>query len=73
MADEMAERLALVTRPFADALVLGAGGAYLGARLGERGLQVTRRNAMGHPVTTEVNPGDLVQVDDVITVKESWF
>jgi polysaccharide export outer membrane protein len=36
-------------------------------------MRVTRRDAMGHPTTIEVTPGDLVQVDDVIMVRESWF
>lgn len=39
IADELIERLALVTRPFADALALGPGGACLGERLRARGLQ----------------------------------
>jgi polysaccharide export outer membrane protein len=51
---------------------VSAGGG-LTLRGSERGMQVTRRDAMGHPATTEVRPGDLVQVDDVITVRESWF
>lgn len=51
---------------------VSAGGG-LTLRGSERGMQVTRRNAMGQAVTIEVNPGDLVQVDDVITVRESWF
>jgi NADH dehydrogenase [ubiquinone] 1 alpha subcomplex assembly factor 5 len=45
MADELAERLDLVTRPFADALVLGWGHEYLGERLRERGLRVTASDA----------------------------
>ncbi|MEA3030809.1 MAG: hypothetical protein QOG13_2134 [Sphingomonadales bacterium] len=45
MADELAERLALVTRPFADALVLGAGGPYLGEGLRARGLHVQASDA----------------------------
>jgi polysaccharide export outer membrane protein len=51
---------------------VSAGGG-LTLRGSERGMRVTRRDAMGHPTTTEVKPGDLVQVDDVITVRESWF
>jgi len=44
MADELIERLDLVTRPFSDALVLGPD-AGLGARLRERGLAVTWSDA----------------------------
>jgi len=44
MADELLARLDLVTRPFAEALVLG-GGDDLAARLGERGLAVTCTDA----------------------------
>ena len=51
---------------------VSAGGG-LTLRGSERGMRVTRRNALGQTVTTEVGPGDLVQVDDVITVRESWF
>ena len=39
-ADELVERLALVRRPFADALDLGCGGGYLTAALRARGLGV---------------------------------
>lgn len=45
MADELTERLDLVTRPFADALDLGSGDGYLSARLRERGLRVTASDA----------------------------
>jgi SAM-dependent methyltransferase len=44
MADELIERLDLVTRTFADALVLGPG-SYLADRLEARGLQVIRSDA----------------------------
>ncbi len=40
VADELAERLDLVKRPFADALDLGCGDAYLTGRLRARGLDV---------------------------------
>ncbi|HEV2817573.1 MAG TPA: methyltransferase domain-containing protein [Allosphingosinicella sp.] len=43
MADELLARLELVTRPLADALVLG--GAYLAGRLQERGLDATVSDA----------------------------
>jgi SAM-dependent methyltransferase len=45
MADELVERLDLVTRSFADTLVLGQSGGYLGARLHDRGLRVTASDA----------------------------
>jgi len=45
VAQELVERLDLVTRPFADALVLGSGGGQLGDRLRARGLQVTESDA----------------------------
>jgi polysaccharide export outer membrane protein len=51
---------------------VSAGGG-LTLRGSERGMRVTRRGANGDPTTLEVRPGDLVQVDDVITVRESWF
>jgi SAM-dependent methyltransferase len=44
MADELVERLALVTRPFADALLLGPE-AGLADRLSGRGLAITRSDA----------------------------
>lgn len=44
MADELIERLELVTRPFGDALVLGPG-SYLPERLRARGLAVTASDA----------------------------
>lgn len=39
-ADELLERLSMVKRDFAQALDLGCGGGYVGARLRERGLEV---------------------------------
>lgn len=51
---------------------LSAGGG-LTARGSNNGLRVTRKDPAGNPVTFEVKPSDLVQVDDVITVRESWF
>jgi polysaccharide export outer membrane protein len=51
---------------------LSAGGG-LTARGSNNGLRITRRDASGKPVTFEVKHSDLVQVDDVITVRESWF
>lgn len=44
-ADELIERLDLVARPFADALDLGCGDDYLGAKLRERGVAVTSLDA----------------------------
>jgi polysaccharide export outer membrane protein len=51
---------------------LSAGGG-LTARGSNNGLSITRKDAQGKPVTFEVRHSDLVQVDDVITVRESWF
>ncbi|QJD98788.1 polysaccharide export protein EpsE [Massilia forsythiae] len=51
---------------------LSAGGG-LTMRGTERGLRVTRRDAAGVARTIEVKRDDLVQIDDVITVRESWF
>ncbi len=44
-ADELLERLDLVRRPFARALDLGCGDAYLAARLRERGMEVVAADA----------------------------
>ena len=41
VADELVERLGLIRRSFADALVLGCPDDYLGERLRERGIAVT--------------------------------
>jgi polysaccharide export outer membrane protein len=51
---------------------LSAGGG-LTPRGSNNGLRITRKDASGNPVTFEVKHSDLVQVDDVITVRESWF
>jgi polysaccharide export outer membrane protein len=51
---------------------LSAGGG-LTPRGSNNGLSITRMDAKGRPVTFEVKQSDLVQVDDVITVRESWF
>jgi polysaccharide export outer membrane protein len=51
---------------------LSAGGG-LTPRGSHNGLSITRKDASGKPVTIEVKHSDLVQVDDVITVRESWF
>lgn len=51
---------------------LSAGGG-LTARGTDRGIKITRRDASGKPVVINAKHEDLVQVDDVITVKESWF
>jgi polysaccharide export outer membrane protein len=51
---------------------LSAGGG-LTPRGSHNGLTITRKDAAGKPVTFEVKHSDLVQVDDVITVRESWF
>jgi len=51
---------------------LSAGGG-LTPRGTERGLRITRRDASGAAHTVDAKADDLVQMDDVITVKESWF
>jgi polysaccharide export outer membrane protein len=51
---------------------VSAGGG-LTPRGSSNGLRITRRDAAGNPTTIEVKASDLVQVDDVITVRESWF
>jgi len=51
---------------------VSAGGG-LTMRGTQRGLQITRRDANGGQRTIDAKDGDLVQIDDVITVKESWF
>ncbi|MCS0630545.1 polysaccharide export protein EpsE [Telluria mixta] len=51
---------------------LSAGGG-LTQRGTQHGLRITRRDANGGAQTIDAKPDDLVQVDDVITVKESWF
>jgi len=51
---------------------VSAGGG-LTIRGTQRGLQVARRDAGGGQRTIEVKADDLVQIDDVIIVPESWF
>lgn len=51
---------------------LSAGGG-LTARGSSRGMRITRKDANGNPVIIDAKQDDLVQVDDVITVRESWF
>jgi polysaccharide export outer membrane protein len=51
---------------------LSAGGG-LTQRGTQNGLRITRKDASGVAKTMEVKGDDLVQTDDVITVKESWF
>ena len=51
---------------------LSAGGG-LTARGTDRGIRITRRDASGKPAIIKARHDDIVQVDDVITVRESWF
>jgi polysaccharide export outer membrane protein len=51
---------------------VSAGGG-LTPRGSSTGMRITRRDPSGHPVTLDAKASDLVQVDDVITVRESWF
>jgi polysaccharide export outer membrane protein len=51
---------------------VSAGGG-LTPRGTERGLRITRRDGNGMTRTIDAKTDDVVQVDDVITVKESWF
>jgi polysaccharide export outer membrane protein len=51
---------------------LSAGGG-LTVRGSQRGVRLTRRDANGLQRTVEAKFDDLVQPDDVITVRESWF
>lgn len=51
---------------------LSAGGG-LTPRGTDRGIQITRRGTGGTPITIDARHDDIVQVDDVIRVKESWF
>jgi polysaccharide export outer membrane protein len=51
---------------------LSAGGG-LTPRGTQRGVRITRKDPSGVARTMEVKNDDLVQTDDVITVKESWF
>jgi polysaccharide export outer membrane protein len=51
---------------------LSAGGG-LSLRGTERGLVIKRRDAQGQLRTIKARSDDLIQVDDVVYVKESWF
>jgi polysaccharide export outer membrane protein len=51
---------------------LSAGGG-LSLRGTERGLLIKRRDAQGQLHTIRAKSDDMVQVDDVLYVKESWF
>jgi polysaccharide export outer membrane protein len=51
---------------------LSAGGG-LTPRGSNNGLRITRKDPSGNANTFDVKYSDLVQVDDVITVRESWF
>jgi polysaccharide export outer membrane protein len=51
---------------------LSAGGG-LSPRGTERGLVIKRRDAQGKLQTIRANQDDLLQVDDVVYVNESWF
>ncbi len=51
---------------------VSAGGG-LSPRGSNNGMKITRRDANGNPVTINVKASDPVQMDDVITVRESWF
>jgi polysaccharide export outer membrane protein len=51
---------------------LSAGGG-LTQRGSNSGMRITRRDASGKATTIDAKQDDLVQVDDVITVRESWF
>ncbi|WP_373896731.1 SLBB domain-containing protein, partial [uncultured Massilia sp.] len=50
-----------------------AAGGGLNQRGSNKGMKITRKDAGGNPVTIDVKANDLVQVDDVIVVRESWF
>ena len=51
---------------------LSAGGG-LSPRGSLRGLRITRRDGAGNSSTVDARMDDVVQIDDVITVRESWF
>ncbi len=51
---------------------ISAGGG-LSLRGTQRGLQITRKDQAGVPRTIEVKANDVLQADDVVIVKESWF
>lgn len=61
-----------IERAMTVAQALSAGGG-LTQRGTERGLRIARRGADGSVHTIDAKGDDLVQTDDVITVKESWF
>jgi polysaccharide biosynthesis/export protein len=48
-------------------------GGGLTARGSNNGWRITRKDANGNVRTMDVKGSDLVQADDVITVRESWF
>lgn len=52
--------------------VLSVGGG-LTARGTERGMRIKRRDADGNVREFKAQNEDLIQIDDVIYVKESWF
>jgi len=51
---------------------ISAGGG-LSLRGTQRGVQITRKDAAGASRTIEVKADDVLQADDVVIVKESWF
>lgn len=51
---------------------VSAGGG-LSPRGSNNGMKITRRDASGNTTTMDAKASDTVQVDDVITVRESWF
>jgi polysaccharide export outer membrane protein len=51
---------------------LSAGGG-LSPRGSLRGMRITRRDSTGNTQTIAAKMDDQVQIDDVITVRESWF
>lgn len=51
---------------------LSAGGG-LSPRGSSNGIRITRKDAGGQSVSLDARSSDIVQVDDVIVVRESWF
>jgi polysaccharide export outer membrane protein len=51
---------------------LSAGGG-LSPRGSLRGMRITRRDRAGNTRTIAAKMDDQVEIDDVITVRESWF
>jgi polysaccharide export outer membrane protein len=51
---------------------LSAGGG-LSPRGSSNGIRITRKATGGQPVSLDARASDIVQVDDVIVVRESWF